>query len=160
MNSDKNFIKTKNHWMGCRLSSRKEGYTSFVKSEIQSVYYYDKCTDYRLKKYGGTIVNYTVLCSNCKSMLFAYQKDGAGPLKRCYIDRIIGISEYFNITNYKELQCDKIISHPQSIYFKTELVAKPVRFRNRTPNDQTPELYYENDLTNHIESRGCYELIY
>jgi hypothetical protein len=32
----------------------------------------------------------TLSCKNCGTFLFHYQKDGSGPLKRSYLDRIIG----------------------------------------------------------------------
>ncbi len=31
-----------------------------------------------------------ISCKACKKPLFVYQKDGPGPLKRSYIDRIVG----------------------------------------------------------------------
>ena len=41
-------------------------------------------------------------CSNCKSFLFNYQKDGPGILKRLYIDRIQNLEE-----TDKKLICKK-----------------------------------------------------
>ena len=31
---------------------------------------------------------FALYCANCNSYLFTYQKDGPGPLLRCYLDRI------------------------------------------------------------------------
>jgi hypothetical protein len=36
----------------------------------------------------GTPVMLTISCSLCETYLMSYQKDGPGPLKCCYIDRI------------------------------------------------------------------------
>jgi len=38
---------------------------------------------------GGTAKIINVKCANCGSLLFTYQKDGPGWLKRCYLNRII-----------------------------------------------------------------------
>ncbi len=37
---------------------------------------------------GGNSEMLLIGCGNCQSPLLIYQKDGPGPLKRCYIDRI------------------------------------------------------------------------
>jgi len=53
-----------------------------------------KRTEFKLKndKYrkarGGYARVLHVYCSSCKSYLLSYQKDGPGPLKRLYLDRI------------------------------------------------------------------------
>ena len=36
----------------------------------------------------GTPQMLYICCSSCNTYLMCYQKDGPGPLKRCYIDRI------------------------------------------------------------------------
>jgi len=38
---------------------------------------------------GGWSRFLTISCKTCRTFLFHYQKDGSGPLKRCYIDRIL-----------------------------------------------------------------------
>lgn len=35
-----------------------------------------------------------ISCEKCGSFLFHYQKDGPGPLKRCYIDRVFEKNNY------------------------------------------------------------------
>ncbi len=40
------------------------------------------------KNRGGYSRILNIVCDNCNSQLFNYQKDGPGPLKRIYIDRI------------------------------------------------------------------------
>lgn len=40
---------------------------------------------------GGKVKIDIISCSKCKSELFIYQKDGSGPIHRCYINRIIKV---------------------------------------------------------------------
>jgi len=46
--------------------------------------------DKYLKARGGKYKIYNIHCSECGALLFRYQKDGIGALKRCYLDRIEG----------------------------------------------------------------------
>lgn len=58
---------------------------------------------------GGYARFLNLYCDSCKHHLALYQKDGPGPLKRLYIDRILA-PEFFK--NKKELickSCKKII---------------------------------------------------
>jgi hypothetical protein len=52
-----------------------------------------KKTQFKNDKYrkvrGGHSRLLQISCESCKASLFLYQKDGPGPLKRAYIDRII-----------------------------------------------------------------------
>jgi RNase P subunit RPR2 len=50
--------------------------------------------DKYLRKRGGTAKVVNVSCSNCGKIIFIYQKDGPGWLKRCYLNRILGPEEY------------------------------------------------------------------
>ena len=43
--------------------------------------------DRYMKKRGNPAMLY-VCCANCRTYIMCYQKDGPGPLKRCYLDRI------------------------------------------------------------------------
>jgi len=57
-----------------------------------------------------------VSCSKCNNLIFIYQKDGPGWLKRCYINRIIE-PKYDSITDIKQLKnlvckCNQIIGSP------------------------------------------------
>lgn len=45
---------------------------------------------------GGWSRILTISCKVCETFLFHYQKDGSGPLKRCYFDRILDIQPKFN----------------------------------------------------------------
>jgi phage FluMu protein Com len=46
---------------------------------------------------GGTSTLLEISCSNCKHILFYYQKDGGGELKRCYLNRIIFPASFANL---------------------------------------------------------------
>jgi len=46
-------------------------------------------TDVYRTNRGGWSRFYAIFCIGCGRLLFYYQKDGPGPLKRCYIDRIV-----------------------------------------------------------------------
>lgn len=50
--------------------------------------------DKYLRKRGGTAKVVNVSCSNCGDLLFIYQKDGPGWLKRCYLNRILEPVKY------------------------------------------------------------------
>lgn len=60
-----------------------------------------KSDKYR-KSRGGYSRLLELSCTNCKNLLFSYQKDGPGILKRLYLDRIFN----FNNKN-KKLICPK-----------------------------------------------------
>ena len=95
-------------------------------------------TQYRLKKYGGNVQTYTIKCNTCHADMFDYQKDGLGPLLRCYKDRIINSYNNFN----KDLElltcqcCQSKISFPVTKYEKNCLIY------------------------NHSESRDAFDLIF
>lgn len=60
------------------------------------------------KARGGTSKLLDIICTNCKSHVCYYQKDGPGLLKRMYLDRI---TEYSceNKKNFDCLTCGKIL---------------------------------------------------
>ena len=83
----------------------------------------DACTLYRLNKYGHAIYFYRISCSNtaCGEQLYLYQKDGPGPLLRCYADRISEKTAAFGITLFSAItcrMCDQLISYPMRRYIK------------------------------------------
>ncbi len=45
--------------------------------------------DKYLRARGGTAKICDVVCTKCNEVVFVYQKDGSGWLKRCYINRIL-----------------------------------------------------------------------
>jgi hypothetical protein len=53
--------------------------------------------DKYLRARGGTAKVTKVSCAACSAMLFRYQKDGPGWLKRCYLNRIIEPKEMANL---------------------------------------------------------------
>ena len=73
--------------------------------------------DRYLAERGGTAKFLNIICMNCASKLFTYQKDGPGWLKRCYLNRILDnkiLSEINNIQEMKNLicNCGEIIGTP------------------------------------------------
>ena len=50
--------------------------------------------DKYLRSRGGHAQMITVSCAACGKILFEYQKDGVGWLKRCYLNRIMGIGRW------------------------------------------------------------------
>ena len=72
--------------------------------------------DKYLRKRGGTAKIIKISCMQCDSLVFVYQKDGTGSLKRCYLNRIIS-PEYYSNKNINELNnlvcaCGNVIGSP------------------------------------------------
>lgn len=63
---------------------------------------------YRTRR-GGTAKLVDIICTNCKSKVLLYQKDGPGWLKRCYLNRI------FEPLRYSKLQRDRSINYPEKM---------------------------------------------
>jgi hypothetical protein len=57
-----------------------------------------------------------VLCEHCGAKILVYQKDGPGPLKRLYLDRIFAPE---NLTNFQKLPIRKV---PNLICLKCKTV--------------------------------------
>ncbi len=57
-----------------------------------------------------------VLCGHCDTKILVYQKDGPGPLKRLYLDRIFAPE---NLANFKKLSINKM---PNLICLKCKTV--------------------------------------
>ena len=79
--------------------------------------------DKYFRERGGKARLIKVICSNCEKLIFLYQKDGPGHLKRCYLNRIIEPKEYAllnknpNIKEPKDIRniicrCGNIIGSP------------------------------------------------
>ncbi|MEK6855810.1 MAG: hypothetical protein AABX66_01485 [Nanoarchaeota archaeon] len=60
--------------------------------------------DKYFRERGKTAKIIDVSCANCGSLLFVYQKDGQGWLKRCYLNRIISPDKYSNLKNNKNIK--------------------------------------------------------
>ena len=58
---------------------------------------------------GGKAFMIHIYCSRCNNKILYYQKDGDGPLKRCYLNRIFWPKEF------EKLQYNKTLSHPNTI---------------------------------------------
>ena len=58
---------------------------------------------------GGRSHLLEIFCAKCENKLFYYQKDGPGPLKRMYLDRIINSgslkNQKFSIKKVSDLMC-------------------------------------------------------
>lgn len=63
-----------------------------------------KSDKYR-KSRGGYSRFLNVLCEHCGAKILVYQKDGPGPLKRLYLDRIFTPE---NLVNFQKLSINKI----------------------------------------------------
>lgn len=58
-----------------------------LKSEVESLPKFKFKNDSYMKSRGAPAM-LVMSCSNCMSYVMSYQKDGPGPLLRCYLDRI------------------------------------------------------------------------
>ena len=65
-----------------------------------------KSDKYR-KSRGGYSRFLNVLCEHCGAKILVYQKDGPGPLKRLYLDRIFAPE---NLANFQKLPTNKILN--------------------------------------------------
>ena len=63
-----------------------------------------KSDKYR-KARGGYSRFLNVLCEHCGAKILVYQKDGPGPLKRLYLDRIFAPE---NLANFQKLPINKV----------------------------------------------------
>lgn len=67
---------------------------------------------------GGSSKALDIYCRRCNSIVIVYQKDGPGPLLRCYVDRIIYPKEYKQNIRDGKLEkltcndCDAIMGLP------------------------------------------------
>ncbi len=50
-----------------------------------------------------------IYCESCEKPLFLYQKDGPGPLKRMYIDRIITPEVQYKKGDFACTHCSKVL---------------------------------------------------
>jgi len=84
--------------------------------------------DKYLRKRGGTAKIVNVNCIKCGELLFVYQKDGPGWLKRCYLNRIISPKKY------GQLQYDSKIKEPKDmknlICSCGEIIGSPMRHKD------------------------------
>lgn len=60
-----------------------------------------------LEQRGGTTKIIELLCIKCKQLIFIYQKDGPGWLKRCYLNRILFPEKYASLQDNKQIKEEK-----------------------------------------------------
>jgi hypothetical protein len=60
--------------------------------------------DKYLRERGGTAKIINVSCMKCGKLLFIYQKDGPGWLKRCYLNRIMYPEKYSFLQKDKNIR--------------------------------------------------------
>ncbi len=84
--------------------------------------------DRYFRERGGTAKVINVSCSTCGKLIFVYQKDGHGWLKRCYLNRIIEPKKY------SEMQKDKSIKSPNDfdnlICECGEIIGSPMKYKD------------------------------
>lgn len=86
----------------------------------------------RYQKERGAVKVLDVCCAACGNLVMVYQKDGPGPLKRCYLDRIAWPAEYTQLaitakdkSDLIPITCDKcqnLIATPM-VYKKEKRLA-------------------------------------
>lgn len=83
---------------------------------------FDLKNDTYRKTRGGYSRFLDIYCSNCKNHILLYQKDGQGPLKRLYLDRIFAPDNltFFHLTGdikkIPNLICPNCHSHIGTLY--------------------------------------------
>ena len=60
--------------------------------------------DKYLRERGGKAKIINVSCMKCGSLIFVYQKDGPGWLKRCYLNRIISPKKYAGLQKNPDIK--------------------------------------------------------
>ncbi len=79
--------------------------------------------DKYLSERGGTTKIIKVSCGSCGKLIFVYQKDGHGWLKRCYLNRILEPEEYarmqrdYRLKDFRDIKnlvcaCGKLLGVP------------------------------------------------
>lgn len=63
--------------------------------------------DKYLRERGGTAKIINVSCEKCGGLIFVYQKDGPGWLKRCYLNRIVSPEKYSLLQGNKMIKESK-----------------------------------------------------
>ena len=67
--------------------------------------------DKYFRERGGTAKIINVNCMKCGRLLFVYQKDGHGWLKRCYLNRILAPEKYASLQYNKNIKSPSDISN-------------------------------------------------
>ncbi len=84
--------------------------------------------DKYLSERGGTAKIIKVSCGSCVKLIFVYQKDGPGWLKRCYLNRILEPGEYAQMQKEYRLKDPKDMKNLVCVC--GELLGTPVRYND------------------------------
>ncbi len=84
--------------------------------------------DKYLKERGGKAKTINIFCQKCGNLLFIYQKDGPGWLKRCYLNRIISPEKYSSLKNKKSIKSQKDL--PNLICSCGTLIGSPMKHKD------------------------------
>lgn len=83
-----------------------------------------------------------IVCRRCNNIVLVYQKDGQGPLLRCYLDRIIYPETYKKLRRFRSVRgvprlscndCDAIMGKPVR-YWSTTGQAHRLAFKMIQPS--------------------------
>jgi hypothetical protein len=105
--------------------------------------------DKYFRERGGTAKIINVNCMNCGRLLFVYQKDGPGWLKRCYLNRILSPEKYSNLQKDKKInkpsdldnlicECGNIIGSPMQ-YKDKRLAFSLIRGKFKRSNNKSDD---------------------
>ncbi len=96
------------------------------------------------QKTRGTSKILKIYCSKCSNLLFIYQKDGPGQLKRSYLDRIAWPEKYPSLCkmkqNYTDLdpiiceKCNQLIAVPMNYAKENRTAYKIMRTTTKKKN--------------------------
>ncbi len=81
------------------------------------------------KRRGGTSKALDIFCKNCGNLVLIYQKDGSGPLLRCYVDRILYPKNYLHKKIKYVRQMPKFTCNDCDA-----LIGIPIRYRRHGEN--------------------------
>lgn len=88
---------------------------------------------YRIAR-GGYSRFLNIFCQNCSSHILLYQKDGPGPLKRLYLDRIVAPDKLVNLHTGKAVpnlicgNCKQTIAIPGTYRKENRAVYLPLAY--------------------------------
>ena len=77
------------------------------------------------KNRGGNSVILDISCAGCNDHLFYYQKDGPGPLKRMYLDRIYKSDQYSDLENTSPKNIPQLVCLKCKIVLGVLYIYKP-----------------------------------
>ena len=91
-----------------------------------------------------------IRCEKCDAYLFHYQKDGPGPLKRVYSDRI------YNNKNYSDLAITKLTSQPPIKCAECQtVIGVPINYKKE---DRLAFRLFQSSVVKKIVSRDSVSL--